>query len=142
MTLKLTPVALTPSVGIPSLSTGTMLSNSCQPSSKRKLSRASQRSFWLRPSKAEGVSFLEDKEGWHGRPLPKDLAEKALAELVLTEEQIALARSLKVKAPETIWEGEAPAEPLKEVEFPRYELGQQVATREAYGDGLVALGKG
>jgi len=91
--------------------------------------------------KGKGVSFLEDKEGWHGRPLPKDLAEKALAELVLTEEQIALARSLKVKAPEAIWEGEAPAEPLKEVEFPRYELGQQVATREAYGDGLVALGK-
>jgi transketolase len=51
--------------------------------------------------KGKGVSFLEDKEGWHGRPLPKDLAEKALAELVLTEEQIALARSLKVKAPES-----------------------------------------
>ncbi len=94
-----------------------------------------------RTLKGKGVSFLEDKEGWHGKPLPKADAEKALAELALTDEQIALARSLKVKAPEAIRESEAPAEPFKEIEFPRYELGQQVATREAYGDGLVALGK-
>jgi len=93
--------------------------------------------------KGKGVSFLEDKEGWHGRPLPKDLAEKALAELALTEEQIALARSLKVRAPE---DGVPSLPSVPEdwhcaIEFPRYELGQQVATREAYGDGLVALGK-
>jgi transketolase len=93
--------------------------------------------------KGKGVSFLEDKEGWHGRPLPKDLAEKALAELVLTEEQIALARSLKVKAPENGIPSlpSVPEDWHRAIEFPRYELGQQVATREAYGDGLVALGK-
>lgn len=93
--------------------------------------------------KGKGVSFLEDKEGWHGRPLPKDLAEKALQELTLTEEQITLARSLKVQPPSD----KVPELPVvpedwhKRIEFPRYELGQQVATREAYGDGLVALGK-
>lgn len=93
--------------------------------------------------KGKGVSFLEDKEGWHGRPLPKDLAEKALAELSLTDEQIALARSLKVKAPEDGIPSllSVPEDWYRDVEFPRYELGQQVATREAYGDGLVALGK-
>lgn len=93
--------------------------------------------------KGKGVSFLEDKEGWHGRPLPKDLAEKALAELALTEEQIALARSLKVKPP-TDGIPSLPTVPedwYRQIEFPRYELGQQVATREAYGDGLVAIGK-
>ncbi|MGQ9462928.1 MAG: transketolase [Candidatus Fervidibacter sp.] len=93
--------------------------------------------------KGKGVSFLEDKEGWHGRPLPRDLAEKALQELTLTEEQIALARSLKVQPP-TDNVPELPVVPEdwhKRIEFPRYELGQQVATREAYGDGLVALGK-
>jgi transketolase len=96
-----------------------------------------------RTLKGKGVSFLEDKEGWHGRPLPKDLAEKALAELVLTEEQIALARSLKVKAPENGIPSlpSVPEDWHRAIEFPRYELGQQVATREAYGDGLVALGK-
>ncbi len=92
--------------------------------------------------KGKGVSFLEDKEGWHGRPLPKDLAEKALAELALTDEQIALARSLKVHPPEGVVAVAAnPQSSIVEPEFPRYELGQQVATREAYGDGLVALGK-
>lgn len=93
--------------------------------------------------KGKGVSFLEDKEGWHGRPLPKDLAEKALQELTLTEEQITLARTLKVQPP-TDKVSELPVVPddwYKRIEFPRYELGQQVATREAYGDGLVALGK-
>ncbi len=93
--------------------------------------------------KGKGVSFLEDKEGWHGRPLPKDLAEKALAELALTDGQVSLARSLKVKPPTD----EAPNLPpvpedwYRSIDFPRYGLGQQVATREAYGDGLVALGK-
>ncbi|MCS7186285.1 MAG: transketolase [Armatimonadetes bacterium] len=92
--------------------------------------------------KGKGVSFLEDKEGWHGRPLPKDLAEKALAELALTDEQIALARSLKVRSPEgAVAFAANPQPPVADPEFPRYELGQQVATREAYGDGLVALGK-
>lgn len=93
--------------------------------------------------KGKGVSFLEDKEGWHGRPLPKDLAEKALAELALTDEQISLARSLKVEPPtdETPNLPPVPEDWYRSIEFPRYELGQQVATREAYGDGLVALGK-
>jgi transketolase len=93
-----------------------------------------------RTLKGKGVSFLEDKEGWHGKPLPKADAEKALAELVLTDEQIVLARSLRVHPPD----GNLPANPqspIPDPKLPRYELGQQVATREAYGDGLVALGK-
>ncbi len=97
-----------------------------------------------RTLKGKGVSFLEDKEGWHGRPLPKDLAEKALAELALSEGQIALARSLKVQPPTDGAEISLPSvseEWHRRIEFPRYELGQQVATREAYGDALVAIGK-
>jgi transketolase len=93
-----------------------------------------------RTLKGKGVSFLEDKEGWHGKPLPKADAEKALSELVLTDEQIVLARSLRVHPPD----GNLPANPqspIPDPQLPRYELGQQVATREAYGDGLVALGK-
>lgn len=94
-------------------------------------------------TKGKGVSFLEDKEGWHGRPLPKDLAEKALSELALTDEQVSLARSLKVEptADEVPNLPTIPEDWYRSIEFPRYELGQQVATREAYGDGLVALGK-
>src|SRR4030095_4980002 len=31
--------------------------------------------------KGKGISFLENKDGWHGKPLKKDELEKALAEL-------------------------------------------------------------
>ena len=31
--------------------------------------------------KGKGVSFLENKEGWHGKPVPKDKEEQALQEL-------------------------------------------------------------
>ena len=32
-------------------------------------------------TKGKGVSFLEDKDGWHGKALSKDELEKALEEL-------------------------------------------------------------
>ena len=35
-----------------------------------------------RTEKGHGVSFLADKDGWHGKPLSKDELPKALAELV------------------------------------------------------------
>ena len=31
--------------------------------------------------KGRGISFVEDKEGWHGKALSKDEAAKAIAEL-------------------------------------------------------------
>ena len=31
--------------------------------------------------KGHGISFIEDKEGWHGKPLDKEEAERAVAEL-------------------------------------------------------------
>ena len=31
--------------------------------------------------KGKGVSFLENKEGWHGKPVPKDMLQSALKEL-------------------------------------------------------------
>lgn len=93
-----------------------------------------------RTFKGRGASAVENKEGWHGKPLPKELADQAIAELMPTPEQIARAQSLRVKPvtlPEKPVEQHAPA-PLA---LPTYTLGQMVATREAYGDALVALGK-
>lgn len=92
-----------------------------------------------RTLKGKGAPAVEDKEGWHGKPLPPDLAEQAIAALQPTPEQQELARRLRVQPPH---EGNLPAAPagLPPVNLPRYEPGAQVATREAYGDALVALG--
>jgi transketolase len=94
-----------------------------------------------RTLKGKGASAVEDKEGWHGKPLPPDLAEQAIAELMPTPEQIERAASLRPLPPPS-WDkhflqatdGAIPS-------LPTYTLGQMVATREAYGDALVALGK-
>ncbi|MCS7300359.1 MAG: transketolase [Fimbriimonadales bacterium] len=92
-----------------------------------------------RTLKGKGAPAVEDQEGWHGKPLPSDLAEQAIAALQPTPEQRALASQLRVQPPRA---GNAPAVPaeLPPVRLPRYELGAQIATREAYGDALVALG--
>jgi transketolase len=87
-----------------------------------------------RTLKGKGVSFLEDKEGWHGKPVKKgEELERAIAELGDTE--IALGvEPRRYPAPTQYM----PVEP--EVR-PAYALGQSLATREAYGSALATLGK-
>ena len=84
--------------------------------------------------KGAGVSFLADHEGWHGKALPAADAEKALAELGNPSCDIRI-----INPP--VHDGQAAS--LGEHNpfvAPKYELGVKVATREAYGDALVALG--
>jgi transketolase len=85
-----------------------------------------------RTIKGKGVRAVENQNGWHGKPL--DDPEAAIAELG-GERHIVV----DVKKPE-------PTEPRRfetvALELPRYELGSDVATRKAYGDALLALGKG
>jgi transketolase len=91
--------------------------------------------------KGKGVSFIEDKNGWHGKALKKgEEADRALAEL---EPKSANANGLKMKPPEgrtarAADAGGAPAK--KEGAAISYTLGQEIATREAYGDALARLG--
>ena len=85
-----------------------------------------------RTRKGSGFSEVEDKEDWHGKALPPEMAERAIAEL-------GGVRDLRVSglAPE----GGAPKRASGgKVELPTYELGAKVATRKAYGDALRALG--
>ncbi|MDW8050883.1 MAG: transketolase [Armatimonadota bacterium] len=93
-----------------------------------------------RTLKGKGVPAVEDKEGWHGKALPADLAEQAIAALQPTPEQLELASRLRVRPPYEASLTSASTE-IPPINFPRYELGAQVATREAYGDALVALGQ-
>ena len=82
--------------------------------------------------KGKGFSEIENKDGWHGKALPPDMAERAIKEL-------GGAKNLKVKTakPEpgvpATKHGDGP------VNLPSYKKEDKVATRKAYGDALVAL---
>ena len=86
--------------------------------------------------KGAGVSFLQDKEGWHGKPLNKEEAAKAIAELQPTAKSgigVPIPAPNQLPAPNDA----APAgyPPLG------YKIGDSVATREAYGNALARIGE-
>jgi transketolase len=85
-----------------------------------------------RTRKGRGFSEVEDAEGWHGRPLPPEMAERAIIEL--GGERHITVSGLK---PEN---GKPRTRPVGEVSLPRYEVGDKVATRLAFGQALAALG--
>jgi transketolase len=94
-----------------------------------------------RTLKGKGVSFVEDKEGWHGKAFKKGEEEdRALAEI---EPKAALAGALKMKSPEGRQAGAGStvgATKKKEPAASGYALGKEIATREAYGEALERLG--
>jgi transketolase len=86
-----------------------------------------------RTEKGHGVSFLANKEGWHGKALNEEQAKEALAEL---------GPSIEMTVPEIppIW-AEWNKRPVgKPLELPVYAKGSKEATRKAYGDALRAIG--
>ena len=90
-----------------------------------------------RTEKGKGVSFTEGKDNWHGKAFKKDELEKAVKEL---ESQIV--SGVTVTAPDLVRKPQTtsrPAEAAKTLPTPNYKLGDQVATREAFGDALAKL---
>ncbi|HSP09798.1 MAG TPA: transketolase [Candidatus Dormibacteraeota bacterium] len=85
--------------------------------------------------KGKGFSEIENKNGWHGKVLPPDMAERAIKEL-------GGIRHLKVKTakPERDASPKAGARIEPTVTLPTYKKEDKVATRKAYGDALLALG--
>ncbi|MBS3148852.1 transketolase [Candidatus Woesearchaeota archaeon] len=81
--------------------------------------------------KGKGVSFLEDKEGWHGKVLSEDDLRKALKELGESKKMQAVVRP----APSF----KSSTSKLGRFSLPNYKEGDLIATREAYGDALVNL---
>jgi transketolase len=81
--------------------------------------------------KGKGVAAVADKPGWHGKAL--DDADAAIAEL-------GGVRNLKIDVAKP--EGPAPELPAGEgrLELPTWQVGEEVATRLAYGEALQALG--
>ncbi|MGH8490840.1 MAG: transketolase, partial [Gammaproteobacteria bacterium] len=81
--------------------------------------------------KGKGVSFLEDKEGWHGKALDGQQAKQALGELGDVP-----SRTFQTLKPDP-WQ--APKRPVpRKPEWKTY--SEPLATRKAYGEALAALG--
>ncbi len=83
--------------------------------------------------KGKGVKAVEDQEGWHGKAL--DDPEAAI-------EELGGIRSIVVDVAKPDFEGEPHVFETAQLELPTWELGEEVATRRAYGDALKALGDG
>jgi transketolase len=83
-----------------------------------------------RTIKGKGVKAVENQPGWHGKAL--DDPDAAIEELGgLRNIHVDVAK------PDT---AEAHTFPSGELELPRYDVGEEIATRKAYGDALAALG--
>ncbi|MDQ3764391.1 MAG: transketolase [Actinomycetota bacterium] len=80
--------------------------------------------------KGKGVSEAEDTE-LHGKPV-KD-ADKAI-------EELGGIRHIQIAVPTRTSDGKPSSFEVGSAERPRYELGEEVATRKAYGEALAALG--
>ena len=84
--------------------------------------------------KGKGVSFLEDKNGWHGKPLSEEDLLRALEEIGPMPE---LEAKKYVKKPRR----RKPSRLQKRYSFDRNTYTKDTATRRAYGNALVSLGQ-
>ncbi len=95
-----------------------------------------------RTVKGKGVSFVEGKNGWHGKPFKKgEELDRALAELdkqFVTESEGEGAANLaaRIHRPASKPRGVDNPKPVK---APAYTKGEMVATREAFGTALAKL---
>jgi transketolase len=86
--------------------------------------------------KGKGVSFIEDKDGWHGKALSADELVKAVAELGNIDKSL-VGEVAKPKEVESI---KLKVESRNtEIKFTDYPTEKKVATRRAYGNALVNL---
>ena len=109
-----------------------------------------------RTVKGKGVPFLEDKQGWHGKPVPKERLQEALDALGKYDKKIKgiiasppavdleLYKKTKniLKRLDFVIGGVAggSTERAKEGRGRIYNKTQNIATREAFGDALADLG--
>ncbi|MGX1116595.1 transketolase [Streptomyces ambofaciens] len=84
-----------------------------------------------RTLKGKGVKAVEDREGQHGKPLPE--AEEAIAELGGPRDI-----GVRVHAPEAARALHSAG--TGQTELPRYDKGDEIATRNAFGEALAAVG--
>ena len=85
-----------------------------------------------RTLKGKGISFLEDADGWHGKALDDEQWKQALGEFSNLDREVrGTIAAPQDRRPER-------AAPLPAA-APRYQIGQGVATRTAYGAALTRI---
>jgi transketolase len=82
--------------------------------------------------KGKGVSFIEDKNGWHGKPLKKDDLARALQELGPIDKSVVG----QIPKPEDARPAELTGSKVLPVS---YSADKPVATRHAYGTALERI---
>ena len=80
--------------------------------------------------KGKGVSFLENREGWHGRVLNREELQAALAEIGRADVSLPTRLSPHL-----------PRHTSADFEVSTYRQAEMVSTREAFGRALVKLGR-
>lgn len=83
--------------------------------------------------KGKGVPEVEDKDGWHGKALPKDMAERAVAALG-GPGKLRIATALPPPVTPTIT-----PDAQADVVLPHWDVGEKIATRAAFGATISAL---
>jgi len=85
-----------------------------------------------RTEKGHGVTAVENLPGKHGKPVDDEAA---------AIEELGGLRDISVSVPKPDGDGEPHAFPTQPLSLPVYEPGTKEATRKAFADALVALGK-
>jgi transketolase len=97
-----------------------------------------------RTIKGKGVSFVEGKDGWHGKAFKKgEEMDRAIAELeqqFVPVPESGPAANLAAQIPKPVSVPRAVVTP-QPVAPPAYKRGDEVATREAYGAAIAKLGE-
>ncbi len=84
--------------------------------------------------KGKGISFAENKNGWHGKPLKQDEMKRALEDLGPMPQIDAKKYVQKPRTTKTL-------QLKRSTSFKKTPYKDKVATRRAYGNALVNLGK-
>ncbi|XP_067854835.1 transketolase-like [Heptranchias perlo] len=86
--------------------------------------------------KGKGIEGVEDKENWHGKPIPKDKVEEVIKAI-----KAGIQKSKKLTPRQPV--ENAPTVNIENIKLaspPKYKHGEKVATRKAYGVALAKLG--
>lgn len=118
---------------------------------ERRMTSSKPTMIIAKTNKGHGVSFLQGKSGWHGKPLPKEDFEKAIKELGEVEKELKgkielPASSFKSENLTNKNEGIASSSlthqnDASSISFTSYKKDEEVATRKAFGNAIALFGQ-